>query len=243
MAKAKNTNTASSTPSAPAVSASAVPSVPAVSAPVAPAVAPVREVRKHDKNTLNVEFNELEMAMEAEIERLRTVAASTKGGVKSAGVKQLRSFLKTLRGIHSHAQRVTRFKKPVAQSATPQNTGLLKPVRVSPEIAQFFNWSASELRSRVSVTAAVWAYIKDHALQDSENKKFILINKDGKLATLLKYDPRVHTEPVTYCTLQKFLKVHFITEPKPVKAVAPAPPAVAAPAPVEAPKAGRKARA
>lgn len=212
--------------SAPAPAAVVAPAVEAVvEASAAPVVRAPRVTRTHTKESLSTEFDELEAQMENEIEKLRTSSAAGKPS-KSQGIKQLRTFLKQVRQIHAHAQRVTRFKKASVPSTAPQNTGLLKPVRVSPEIAQFFSWSQADLRSRVNVTAAVWNYIKTHSLQDTENKKYILINKDAKLAALLRYDPKVHTEPVTYCTLQKFLKVHFV--PDPPKVAAPAPAAAAA---------------
>lgn len=251
----------SSSESTPAPAPAKKEKAPKEAKPVAPAPAPVAEAtavarasRTHTKESLSAEFDLLEAEMASEIERLRTVAAAGKGS-KAVGIKQLRTFLKSVRQLHSHAQRVTRFKRTSTASAggTPQNTGLMKPVRVTPEISAFFGWPADQLQSRVSVTAAVWNYIKQHSLQDANQKRYILLARDPKLAQLLRYDPKVHTDNVSYCSLQKFLKVHFVPDVKAVASGAsasveaspakPAPVASATPAPAEPKRRAPKATA
>jgi hypothetical protein len=67
-----------------------------------------------------------------------------------------------------------------------QNSGLLKPVAISKEIATFAGWSPDELHSRVDVTKAICDYIKTNGLQKTSNKKNII--PDEVLKTLLKWD-------------------------------------------------------
>ena len=63
--------------------------------------------------------------------------------------------------------------------------------------------------ARTQVTKEITAYIKEHNLQNQENKKIIL--PDKKLGALLN----AGKEEVTYFNLQKFMKVHFIKEEQP----------------------------
>jgi chromatin remodeling complex protein RSC6 len=73
-----------------------------------------------------------------------------------------------------------------------QNSGLLKPVIISEEMAKFAGWEKDELHSRVDVTKAICAYIKGDekvgraSLQKPSNKKTIL--PDQVLKDLLRWD-------------------------------------------------------
>lgn len=73
-----------------------------------------------------------------------------------------------------------------------QNSGLLKPVIISEEMAKFAGWEKDELHSRVDVTKVICAYIKGDEkagrknLQKHSNKKTIL--PDKVLKDLLRWD-------------------------------------------------------
>ncbi len=73
-----------------------------------------------------------------------------------------------------------------------QNSGLLKPVIISEEMAKFAGWGKDELHSRVDVTKVICAYIKGDEktgrknLQKPSNKKTIL--PDQVLKDLLRWD-------------------------------------------------------
>jgi len=73
-----------------------------------------------------------------------------------------------------------------------QNSGLLKPVIISEEMAKFAGWEKDELHSRVDVTKVICAYIKGDEkagrkhLQKPSNKKTIL--PDQVLKDLLRWD-------------------------------------------------------
>lgn len=73
-----------------------------------------------------------------------------------------------------------------------QNSGLLKPVIISDEMAKFAGWEKDELHSRVDVTKVICAYIKGDEksgrpnLQKPSNKKTIL--PDQALKDLLRWD-------------------------------------------------------
>ena len=67
-----------------------------------------------------------------------------------------------------------------------QNSGLLKPVMISEEMARFANWGKDELHSRVDVTKVICVYVKNNKLQKPSNKKTIL--PDQILKDLLRWD-------------------------------------------------------
>lgn len=73
-----------------------------------------------------------------------------------------------------------------------QNSGLLKPVIISEEMAKFAGWEKDELHSRVDVTKVICDYIKGDEkagrknLQKPSNKKTIL--PDQVLKDLLRWD-------------------------------------------------------
>ena len=58
--------------------------------------------------------------------------------------------------------------------------------------------------ARTEVTKFLTSYIKEHNLQDPENKR--RIRPDKKLAKLLNTSAK---DEVTYFNLQKYMKVHF----------------------------------
>lgn len=85
-----------------------------------------------------------------------------------------------------------------------QNSGLLKPVAISEEMAAFAKWGFDELHSRVEVTKCICVYVKENNLQKPENKRIILLNKE--LKQLLKHDK----DEITYPHIQKYIGIHFI---------------------------------
>ncbi|KAJ0989830.1 hypothetical protein J5N97_008186 [Dioscorea zingiberensis] len=61
--------------------------------------------------------------------------------------------------------------------------------------------------SRLGCFIRVWSYIKDHNLQDQNNKN--LVNCDDKLKSILLGKPQVDL-----AELPMLIKLHFPTEPK-----------------------------
>lgn len=90
-----------------------------------------------------------------------------------------------------------------------QNSGLLKPVAISKEIAEFAGWNPDELHSRVDVTKSICAYIKTNGLQKISNKKNII--PDDVLKTLLKWDEDMQKMVVTVTSVDFSTDVEQIT--------------------------------
>ncbi|KAJ9100014.1 hypothetical protein QFC19_005832 [Naganishia cerealis] len=102
-----------------------------------------------------------------------------------------------------------RKKKPKAEGETsdlPPNNPFNKPLQLSPEFTDVLGESQV---SRPQAVKMLWAYIKEHNLQDPQDKRYIVC--DEKLLKVLG-EPRVHM-----MTMNKLLSSHF--SPLPVSEV------------------------
>lgn len=88
-----------------------------------------------------------------------------------------------------------------------QNSGLLKPVGISAEMAAFAKWDPSELHSRVEVTKYICMYVKKNNLQKPEDRRIILLNSD--LKKLLRHEG----DEIKYPHIQKYIGIHFVKPP------------------------------
>lgn len=152
------------------------------------------------RESVETEFASLSSLIEAEIENLKNT--------KSSGVKFLRTVNKRLKILRAHTARISKKRKPANRTNTG-NSGFLKPVDISDQLSEFTGWSKEEPRSRVEVTKYICNYIKEKDLQNPNDKREILVDKDNKLKKLLGYPRKGETKPLTYYTLQTYLKNHF----------------------------------
>ena len=149
-------------------------------------------------------FDELVSSIEREMETLR------EGDSKNKGIKFLRTLNKRIKILKNQSSRIIKSKRNPTQRNTNNNSGFLKPVKISAEMAKFTGWDKDELRSRVDVTKHLCQYIRENNLQNPKDKRQILA--DSKLQKLLRYDPKKETEPLTYYKLQSQLKSHFVKD-------------------------------
>lgn len=190
-----------------------------------------RQRRSVDKESVDAAFTEIQTRIAQEIEKLREAEG------KVRGIKFLRSIGKAIKTLHSDTKRVMKLKKRNNRKTTVES-GFLRPVKISKELAQFTGWDATQTFLRRNVTKHICNYIKEHHLYDEKDKRNILC--DEKLKSLLNYDAA--TVPLgkdgkpavlNYFRLQKYLKPHFIkiegaktetekTEAKPEAAATPA---------------------
>jgi len=147
-------------------------------------------------------FDDLIKSIEDEVENLRESENKTKG------VKFLRTLNKKLKVLKNQSSRIIKQKRTTTRTNTNNNSGFLKPVKISKEMAKFTGWDAGLPRSRVEVTKFLCNYIKEHELQNPADRRQILA--DDKLTKLLKYDVKKEKEPLTYFRVQTCLKNHFI---------------------------------
>jgi chromatin remodeling complex protein RSC6 len=111
------------------------------------------------------------------------------------------TITKQINQVRKYAKHKHRVKK--SESNSESFSGLQKPMVVTNDMAKFAKWEPNELHSRVDVTKVLCEYIKQHDLQNPENRRQILL--DSTLKTLLKYDQA----SLTYPHMQKYLKVLF----------------------------------
>ena len=169
--------------------------------------APKKKSRKttkrkvHTHETVMVEFDEMLAGLDSEIETMR--ASPNKIG----GIRFLRAMKRQLTSLRSHSLRAMKWK-PKRKRGNTAFTGFNKPIPVSKTLAKFAGWDPSELHSRSSVTKLICAYIKEHDLQNPEDRRKILVTKDKKLSKLLGI-ARDSNTVLTYGSLQTYLAPHF----------------------------------
>lgn len=163
-----------------------------------PRVPPTRE-------SVLAEHSEILNLLEQEVNRLR------ENSDKASGVKFLRSIIRRVRTVQANSARVMKQKVPSARKNN--NSGFLKPVKISSEMAKFTGLDPSGLHSRVDVTKFLCKYISDHNLQNPTDKR--TINADPALSKLLNYDAKKSDKQLTYPHIQSLLKTHFKSDAAP----------------------------
>lgn len=161
---------------------------------------PTTKRRSPTRESVLEDFESLIMSVDAEIQHLR------EGPAKTKGVKFLRSLNKNIKLLRNRTARVMKQKQKSGRTNN-KNSGFLKPVSISKEMAKFTGWDPKELRSRVEVTKYICQYISENDLQNPEDRR--QIKPDAKLQKLLGYNPKKSKEPLRYYSLQTHLKHHF----------------------------------
>lgn len=140
-------------------------------------------------------FDELTVSLEAELKSLREDKAH------SVGIRYLRSLARQVKSLKADCFRLLsrKVRKPSARNG---NSGFMKSVKISADMAKFCNFKVDQLVSRVDVTKAICNYVKEKNLQNPADRR--QFTPDEKLATLLGVK-----EVITYYTLQKHIQKHF----------------------------------
>ena len=166
---------------------------------VVPPVTPKKR-RVPTRESVLEDFETIIMSVDAEVKLLR------EGPVKTKGVRFLRSLNKNIKLLRNRTARVMKQKRKTGRTNN-KNSGFLKPVAISKEMARFTGWDPKELRSRVDVTKYICQYISENDLQNPEDRR--QIKPDTKLQKLLGFNPKKSSEPLRYYSLQTHLKHHF----------------------------------
>jgi chromatin remodeling complex protein RSC6 len=133
-------------------------------------------------------------------------------------IKMAKSLLETARQAKKeHAKIVKKAeqggKKRRAKSdgeSTHSNSVFLQPSKISPALAKFCGVSPDTMLSRTESTRKIAAYIKEHDLQNPENRREI--RADATLTALFSLTAE---DKLNYFNLQRYIKPHFIKEAKP----------------------------
>ena len=163
----------------------------------------------------------------AEVEPVTTVTESSVETVSPAEkleheftsiltrLHDLRSLQQSLVSDVKRLQKnVTRFlkdasKKRRSKVSDPNKpkrapSGFAKPALISSQLCSFLGVKDGTEMARTEVTKYLTEYIKTHQLQDKNNRRKIIPNKE--LQKLLNVNS---SDDVTYFNLQKYMKVHF----------------------------------
>ena len=89
---------------------------------------------------------------------------------------------------------------------SPKKTGINMEVNVSKELAAIIGTKSGEKISRPQVVKRLWAYLKEHNLQDPENKQYFTPD-----ATM---EPVFGNERMKAFSMSKYLKEHLTADKK-----------------------------
>lgn len=120
---------------------------------------------------------------------------------------QLKQVQKTYTKERKQLEKLHKKKKS-GGSGVKHQSGIAKPGYISAELCDFIGVSTGTEMARTEVIKYVNKYIKEHQLQDQNNKKVIV--PDNKLQTLLQSNK---TDEITYFNLQTYMKPHY-ADPK-----------------------------
>jgi upstream activation factor subunit UAF30 len=137
-------------------------------------------------------------------------------------MEELQTRISTLETKLQRLEKMVRKMKkdmiPEDQRVPRKPSGFAKATYMSPTLCDFLGVPHGTEMARTEVTKHVLAYVKEKNLQNPEMKR--IINMDAKLQKLLNPEK---DEVVTYFSIQRLMKVHYIKpenapEPEPVKA-------------------------
>jgi chromatin remodeling complex protein RSC6 len=108
------------------------------------------------------------------------------------------------------SKKISKNKKKIKKKNN--SSGLNCPVNVSKDLSEFLGLENEETKvSRTKVTTDIIKYIKEHNLQDPENKKNIVL--DEKLEKIITPYMK-EGDIVQFFNLQTYLKHHYISNKK-----------------------------
>lgn len=120
-------------------------------------------------------------------------------------VADVRKLQKNVNKQIKDSKKKQKRKRNVNPDVKRAPSGFAKPTKISESLCSFLGVPSGTEMARTEVTKYLTKYIKEHQLQDQNNKR--IINCDSKLTSLLNVKPT--DDAVTYFNLQKFMKPHF----------------------------------
>lgn len=124
----------------------------------------------------------------------------------------IQSLQTTISNLETKVQRQEKALRKMKKDMIPEDqrvqrkpSGFAKATYMSPTLCTFLGVDQGTELPRTEVTKRVLAYVKEHNLQNPESKR--IINMDDNLRKLLNPEP---DEVVTYFSIQRLMKVHYI---------------------------------
>ena len=124
------------------------------------------------------------------------------------------SLTKLVKKLQRQLNKISKHVEIPEPTTERKQSGFAKPQYISEQLAKFLGLDKDALIARTEVTQKITAYIKEHNLQNPDNKREIL--PDAALKDLLKPGP---DDTLSFFTLQRYMAPHY---PKVDKTVVPA---------------------
>ena len=151
-------------------------------------------VPKNMEFTTPEDLTNLAKRLDDQVKELKSLSVDVKKALNNCSkLSKNGAFLKKKKKV----------KDPNAPPRAP--TGFAKPTKVSKDLQIFLGLQDGEEIARTDVTKRITAYVKENNLQNPENRQELIL--DEKLSKLLNPPSG---ENVTYFTLQRFMKPHYI---------------------------------
>lgn len=125
--------------------------------------------------------------------------------------QNLKGVLKDTKSVRDMTYRLLKLKTVERQKRDTNNSGFMKPVRVSQQLEAFLKKNGlyqSEL-TRAYLTTVLCSYIKSKDLQNPADRRIIFPDEDLKLLFDITDGNTSEPEPLTYYTLQKRIQTHI----------------------------------
>jgi chromatin remodeling complex protein RSC6 len=186
---------------APAVAPAAAP---VVAAPVSSMLNAATEVKVDETKSLSSDA--ILTAFDAKIQQVSSILSSLKNDSKVLR-KEILSNKKAFDKLEKKSAKKKRAAPVDGEEAKPRNSGFMRPVKISDELASFLGKTVGTVMGRQDANDEIRQYVSLHNLKETEKGKGRNINPDAKLSSLLKLPAG---EQLTYFNLQKYMKPHFI---------------------------------
>lgn len=119
---------------------------------------------------------------------------------------EMREINKELKQFMKKTAKEVRRKKQKGGNTNRSPSGFAKPANISDELANFLGVAKGTMLARTDVTKRLTTYIKEHDLQNPENKREIF--PDEKLGKIIRI-PEKYDNQLTYFNFQACFKHHF----------------------------------
>lgn len=126
---------------------------------------------------------------------------------------EMKEISKAFKQFQKRTGKEVRRKKQKGGNANRAPSGFAKPANISDELATFLGVEKGTMLARTDVTKRLTVYIKDHDLQNPENKREIF--PDEKLGKIIRI-PEKYNDQLTYFNFQACFKHHFTSAANPV---------------------------